>query len=420
MNPTYLQVLEIIQELPVIDVHTHIGGEGIRQARTLADIVSYHWVNLELSRVGANVSGINVGKDPNEYMSAVLPFFNEIKNTSNHWCLMKILKDLYGFEERTLSVDNWKELDIKIREAAKDKNRVKNILEKAKISKITVPFRDGMPYDSDQFIPYEYGEYLFAPTMPLRLSELAKYNSGKTPESIDALAAFIEKRMKWLRENENVRVFHLWIRDSWEYCHCHKEEAANLYHRLLKGRNLSIEEDDRLVSYTADIVANVATQCDITLQIFHGMAFYNRHEPGSVSSYSNEKFLRSMPKYASVHTDTMIDIFLATRITGHEAASIARSCRNIILSGAWWHAFTPTTLSTFYRDRLEMLPHTAWNAFFSDGYIVEWIYGKLQLSLNRLAYTLSNLIDETFLQIEDIPEIAKNLLHDNALRIYKV
>ena len=33
---------------------------------------------------------------------------------------------------------------------------------------------------------------------------------------------------------------------------------------------------------------------------------------------------------------------------------------------------------------------------------------------------LSELVDEGFLQIGDIPEIARNLLHDNALRIYKV
>ena len=127
-----------------------------------------------------------------------------------------------------------------------------------------------------------------------------------------------------------------------------------------------------------------------------------------------------MPKFASAHPETMIDLFLATRITGHEAASIARTCRNIIVSGAWWHAFTPATLDSFYRDRLEMLPHTAWNAFFSDGYIVEWIYGKLQMAKKRLALTLSALVDEESLEMEDIPEIARNLLHDNAARIYRV
>jgi hypothetical protein len=381
----------------------------------LIDLVSYHWVHLELVRAGADVTDKR-----DEYIEAVIPFFNDIRNTSNHWCLMKILKDLYGFEERTLTADNWNALDRKVREAAKNKNRVKEILDRANISKITVPFRDGMPYASDRFIPYEYGEYLFAPSVPSRLMELAQSNSGQFPEDIDGLADVINQRMKWLKQGKNVRVLHLWIRDSWNYAHCHKEEAADLYHRLLKGRNLSIDQDDRLVSYTADVVADAAAELDMTLQIFHGMEFYTRDEPRSVASYSNENFLRSMPKYASVHPNTMIDLFLATRITGHEATSIARTCRNIIVSGAWWHAFTPATLDSFYRDRLEMLPHTAWNAFFSDGYIVEWIYGKLQLAKRRLTHTLSGLVDEGLLQMDDIPEIAKNLLHDNALKIYKI
>jgi hypothetical protein len=256
--------------------------------------------------------------------------------------------------------------------------------------------------------------------MPIRIKELAEINSGQIPENLDELVTLINKQMRWLKEKKNVRILHLWIRDSWRYHPCKEAEAADLFHRLLKGRTLSIDEDDRLVSFSADVVADAAAKHKMTLQIFHGMEFYTRNEPQSVASYSSPGFLRHMPKFASVHPDTTIDLFLATRITGHEAASIARTCRNIVVSGAWWHAFTPATLSSFYRDRLEMLPNTAWNAFFSDGYIVEWIYGKLQLAKNRLAHTFFQMVDEGLLQINDIPGIAKNLLHDNALRIYNV
>ena len=91
----------------MIDIHTHLGGEGIRQAQTLADIVSYHWVHLELVRAGADISNLNITANPNEYLNTIIPFFPAIKNTSNHWCLMKMLKDLYGFKERTLNFDNW-------------------------------------------------------------------------------------------------------------------------------------------------------------------------------------------------------------------------------------------------------------------------------------------------------------------------
>ena len=46
MSKVLKDIEEIIEKTPVIDVHTHLGGEGIRQARTLADIISYHWVHL--------------------------------------------------------------------------------------------------------------------------------------------------------------------------------------------------------------------------------------------------------------------------------------------------------------------------------------------------------------------------------------
>jgi hypothetical protein len=90
-----------------------------------------------------------------------------------------------------------------------------------------------------------------------------------------------------------------------------------------------------------------------------------------------------------------------------------------MVSGAWWHAFTPTTLGEFFRDRLEMLPSTAWNAFYSDGYIVEWMYGKLLVTKNRLAHALAGMVDEGFLaDAEDALDVAEKVLYDNAERAY--
>jgi hypothetical protein len=116
----------------------------------------------------------------------------------------------------------------------------------------------------------------------------------------------------------------------------------------------------------------------------------------------------------------MMDIFLGTRIPSHEAASIARSYRNISVSGGWWHGFTANTLHTFFRDRLEMLPDTAWNAYFSDGYTIEWAYAKLRLTKNRLSLALAELVEDGLMTVGDALAIARKLLYDNAKRIYKL
>jgi hypothetical protein len=67
-----------------------------------------------------------------------------------------------------------------------------------------------------------------------------------------------------------------------------------------------------------------------------------------------------------------------------------------------------------------MLPNTAWNAFYSDGYIVEWIYGKLLVTKNRLSHALAGMADEGFLTEDDALEIAPRVLHDNAAASYGI
>lgn len=411
-------ITEIVNNTPVIDIHTHLGDRGFRQARNLADIVAYHWIHLEINRAGGQTPFVEVVENPDEYLHSVVPHFKLIRNTANHWCLMQLLKDLYGFDERTLTESNWESLDKKVREDAKNKNRLNEVLTKSKITKLSVPITAGIPDDSGKFIPYEYGEYLFAPTTPLRFMELVSHNSGQIPDSITEVSELIVNRIKFLRKNNKIKILHFWIRESWVYKSCKKNEAEILFHRMLKGINLTLEEDNRLVSFFADTVAEIAAELGITLQVFHGMDFYGSEAPKFVASHSEPEFVRSLPRFASEHKSTSIDLFLATRLSGFESASISRTSSNLSVSGAWWHGFTPTTLGLFFRDRLEMLPHNSWNAFFSDGYIVEWIYGKLLLSKNRLAKTLSDYVEEGFLEIDDIPEIAQNLLHDNPKRIY--
>jgi hypothetical protein len=154
------------------------------------------------------------------------------------------------------------------------------------------------------------------------------------------------------------------------------------------------------------------------IQLFHGMGVHGPPGRGACSSDWDPGFLRSLAGHFARHPGARYDLFLGTRIPGHEAASLARVHHNVMVSGAWWHAFTPTTLSGFFRDRLEMLPLTAWNAFYSDGYIVEWVYGKLLVTKNRLAVALAGMVDEGFMTEDDALDAAATLLYANAARVY--
>jgi hypothetical protein len=65
-----------------------------------------------------------------------------------------------------------------------------------------------------------------------------------------------------------------------------------------------------------------------------------------------------------------------------------------------------------------MLPMTRWNAFYSDAYCVEWCYGKLLVTKNRLAVALSELVGEGLIGLEDVVPLARAVLYENPKREY--
>ncbi len=421
MNSTRQRIREYLDTIDVFDVHTHLGAQGSRMAYTLADIVSYHWLKLELVRAGAPLKHYRPDNqpDPDEIMHTVAPFFASIRNTSNHYCFANMLRELYGFDQPFITPDNWKDLDKEVRKQSRDENRIANVLDRANIRHCSVRPSDGLPDSSSRYVPYEMGEYLFAASTPGTWKRIVGEDHS-LPSSPGELADAIRGEVGRLVAESGLRVLHVWIRDTWSYQPYTDSEIRSAHDTIHAASKLSNTEEDKFISFTADVLAEEAGKHGITLQLFHGMEKYTDKIPLSVSSFWNPDFIRRLPEFAARHPQTSLDLFLATRIPGHEAVSIARTSPNLSISGGWWHGFTPAALNEFFRDRLEMLPHTAWNAFFSDGYLVEWMYAKLFLTKNRLAHALGDMIEEGFFNLDDAFEISRNVMHDNALRIYNL
>jgi hypothetical protein len=405
-----------MDQMPAADVHSHLGTGRVRQARTLADIVSYHWLSVELARAKRTRIEADPVGDPGGYVREVLPFFPAIRNTVNHYAFMGMLRDLYGIEDRTLTPANWERADAAVRQHAGDAGWIKSVLDRARVERITVCIQDGMPDSSSRYVPYVYGEFLFAPTSLNAIRAIAG-EGNELPQTPDELAAAIGKRVDQLVADQQIRALHVWYRGTWSYAPPEPAKVAELLQRVLAGGTLSQQEEDVLVSYGADAMSAAAGRHRLVVQLFHGSIAYTR---AGVTSYWNPEFLRSLTRHFHDHPDTLFDLFLSTRIPSHEAAAIARVYPNLMVSGAWWQGFTPSTMLAFFRDRLELLPNTAWNAFYSDGYIVEWVYAKLLVTKNRLAQALAEMTVEGFITEDDAIDIARRLLYDNAVAAYRM
>jgi hypothetical protein len=421
VSDTYRHLKAAIETLPAVDVHTHLGLRGQRQARTLADLVAYHWLQTELLRAGASVTRREAAENPDAYMEKAAPVFGAIRSTSNHYCFIGMLRDLYGFDGRTLDAGNWRRADEAVRAHAADPGWLDHVLDRARIRRLPVDVDSGKPDESGRYWLYAYAEAAMAPINRRRLQAVCGGEGATLPADADALAAAVAARVRDAVVRLGVRTLHVWPQEPWAYRAHAPAEITPLVRRVGEGAELAPDEQQRLASFCADAVAAEAGRHRLTIQLFHGMARFDKDdEVPPVASVWDPYFLHGLTTFAPRHSDTHFDLFLGTRIPSHEAASAARVLPNVAVSGGWWHGFTPSTLGAFFRDRLEMLPNTAWNAFYSDGYLVEWIYAKLLLTRNALSLALAQMMDEGYLGGDDALEIAGRVLAGNAEAIYRL
>ena len=411
---------EAILSLPVIDVHTHLGSGGFRQAQSLAHLASYHWLHTELARAGCPATQALALEDPDAYMEQAAPFFAAIVNTANHHCFVRMLHDLYGYDEPCVTPGTWRSLDAAVRANRQDPAWLGKVLDRGHIRKLPVTLSDGLPDDSGRYWPYAYGECLCMPYV--RYTDARPISALSTmPGSAAELRAAVAARVEDLHATHGVRTLHLWLRDTWSFSPPDDRLADIQIRRALAGETLDWDQRGPIMNTGLEALAQAAGRLGMTLQVFHGMLYYRDPQTRSgLATYWNPDFVRRLPLLLERCPDTRVDLFLATRLASQEAASVARLWPNLAVSGGWWHGFSTATLRAFLRDRLDLLPHTAWNAFFSDGYVVEWVYAKLILTRHALALTLGDMVDEGLISHGQAVDMARALLYANALKIYGV
>jgi len=415
------RIKAVIAEVPVVDIHTHLGTGGMWQAGDLTDILFYHWIGAELRNAGCPDDVCAPGRaqddakslEPAERVRRALPYCSDIRNTSNYWAFAGIMRDLYGVKGG-LNESNWKRAFDAVAERAADPSWELEVLKRAKIEKAAIE-RSYTPRDSSAYFNYVNAESLYG--VGLGKPEDLRTLVGRRVESAVDLYAALRKAVAELSSRHGIRALHVWLPATWRYTAIEEPEIDRLLYFWTTGQTLSDYERNCLASFSADIMASEAGKLGIVVQLFHGSAAYGR---GMQVGTWHPEYLRTLIHHIGKHPETKFDLFLATRNASHEATSMARMHTNLMVSGAWWHAFTPSTLGVFFRDRLEMLPMTRWNGFYSDAYCVEWCYGKLLMTRNRLAVTLTELVDEGLIVEEDVPEIARAVLYDNPKREYRI
>jgi glucuronate isomerase len=196
-EPSLAQRIErMIGDTPIVDPHTHIRCDQ-PNAPDLASLMSYHWVKTELIAVGMPPGDLDPSLPPDERVRRSIPYLKRMRNTAMAWCLFRIFRDLYDFDEPNLTESNYQGLFDKVLATGQDPDWARSVLQdRSKITTVVTSLgnKSADPAKNPDYFSYMLdAHYLFCPGVA---TDLEPFFVGRTTkgEYFEALEQVLGER----------------------------------------------------------------------------------------------------------------------------------------------------------------------------------------------------------------------------------
>ena len=342
-------------------------------------------------------------------------YWKETKTTAAGRAVLIATKDLYGIED--LNKNTCKELSARIEKVHKKDYYYNYVLrEKAKID---MNIQTGMS-ESDYDKKYFREQLHIYPML-----QLYTYNHIKSfskdfqlPEintlddmdnSVDLL---FQKALKYgvVGVKSNLAYYRtIQINDV------SRLTAGELFNKMKDDpdKYLSIEEQNQWIDYMFNRILNACEKYDLPIQIHTGIQTFN----GNFLFNTNPTLLTSTimrfpkVKFLLLHSGYPF---------GGEIAALAKMFTNVYIDMTWTPLISPSYAVRYLREFIETVPQNKIMAFGGDCTTVEGTYGASVLAREVVAETLVPMVREGYLSEEEAVVLARKLLRENAIRIFKL
>jgi glucuronate isomerase len=416
---SFSELCEFVNTVPMIDIHSHIDASH-PHAGSPRDILFYHYIVTELRSAGMPLELISPDLPVDDAVENVLPFLPLIKNTSTFWYFVRMLKELYGFEDQEINKKNLKRLLEAVYEGSRQGERYKWVLgEKAKIEKtfLTVKYDEAEPkYDPKFFV----GALRLDPFIS-NLDKNSIEGLGKaTNASIESIDSFSDSLRLLFKKFSRCVAATASFQPEDSFTNPTRLEAEKAFKNLLANVKLTLKERQTLSSYALRLALRLAEESGLVFQVMLGAkrpvagAAPSDYAITGFESYTISSLCPLFYEFAGLK----FDVFTTTPLLSHQLAVVAKNYPNVYVSGYWWYAFYPTFIKQFLRERLQMLPRNKSNGFFSDAYVVEWSYAKSSMVRLQVATVLNEMLTDGYITMDLAKELAVDLLNRNPRSTY--
>lgn len=426
----HLQIFRDVNEelagLDMVDVHTHLRWD-VPQARSLGEIVFYHFVSFELLSAGLPPEVLQL-EDEREKLRAALPYLPLIRTSGTSYCLRRLLQDLFGMKEDLLTEGNLDAMIAKVAETAADREWPREVL--VKRGRIRKSFLNVLWYEDwarkaqqgeegavryrDMFVP-AIEDACFVASNAAGIVAQAGQRSGIEVKDSSSLAEAARHYATDL-EFDAIKTWLGWASTDFLYRAPSPEAADVAISKALRGEPTNEAEDNAVRSFAFVALLDSLKKRGVPFQFFFGSDTSAGGGP-AICAYRPDVF-RRLTDLFHAQPDMEFDLFLGSILYSQEAAIQAKMYRNVHVAGIWWHCMYPSFIRRILTDRLDVCPLNKVTAFFSDSYTVEWGYGKRQLVQRELAALLAERVATGYLTRNDASEIAQRWLWQNPVEIY--
>ncbi|MEM2928093.1 MAG: glucuronate isomerase [Nitrososphaerota archaeon] len=416
------EIYQSIEKLEIFDIHNHLNPQALSLS-SYEDVIFYHYIKTELASAGMPYKYLEESKGI-EKLKIALPYIKYLRNTSTFWSLIKILSDLYGFEDKEINEKNWKKIIGLLESRKNDEELAKNILKnKAYVKKslLTLNPLEKIPkYDKEIFKGGLRMDSIIPNLNKQSLNYLEKITNIDVKNPND-LIEILSKLIKIFSDHIVAVTVNIQPDDDFLKLQVNEKEASPYISMLKEIGTLDINGKRVLSSFMLNQLLELCKEYNLVAQFMLGV---KRPVPGAsppdyaITIFNSQQLLDLAIIFAK-YPEVNFDIFIADSLLNHPITVIAKNYPNIFLSGYWWYSMYPEIIRSYLRLRLQMLPYNKIGGFFSDAYVADWVYGKAILAKRQISHVLSEMVVEKYINMDLAIDIAKAFLYENAERIYK-
>ena len=413
------RITSAVNEIRIIDTHEHLATEEKRlESKDKIDFTYLfrHYAKADLISASNNSNkGLIELIYESEYplldrWKLLQPYYKAMRSTGYGRVPLIAARDLYGVSDINESTID--ELTSKMREANKPGLYEHVLKDKAKID-LSIQDMGRQNFDQKYYRRVE------------RFSQFALISSGSEildfgkqfDMPVNNMADYLKLLRKTFEAAVNsgmvgVKTGAAYVRIL-KFENVSKEKGEEVFNSLLNKSTVSSEDIKAVQDYLMHRMLDLVDEFDLPMQIHTGL------HAGNGNTITNSK-----PTHLSnlffEYPDIDFILFHGGYPYGGELATLAKNFPNVFIDMCWTYVISPSYSERYLHEWLETIPANKIMAFGGDYSFVEAVYAHSVMARQVIAKVLIEKVRSRYLTENEAINIAKMILRENALRIFKL